>query len=522
MRGLMPYKVKTLEQQKASFLDRLRAVEDPVEKGLMLNDLHDRNETLYHRVILDEVEEIAPLVYTPTVGKICQDFSHNFVRPRGLYFTPEDRGDMSVLMQSWPMREVNVVVATDGGRVLGLGDLGANGMGISIGKLAIYCAVGGIAPHRVLPVALDVGTNNEALLNDPEYRGWPHKRLEGEEYYTLVDEFVQALFKRYPRALLQFEDFSSHVAAPLLDKYRNKVLCFNDDIQGTGAVCVAGVLGALKIQQKPAEAIKELKIVLVGAGSAGIGVAGALRSAMVQAGASEAEAARNFYVLDKEGLVGKARGDTLGSDVMEFARDDLPDKLTLEEVVAQAQPGMILGLSGVKGAITPKAVELMVTPSQPRPIVFPLSNPTSNAEISPEEVYRITNGGGIVATGSPFGPVQLGGATLTPSQCNNMYIFPGLGLGNSVCLARTIPEPMIYKAALAISEVTSKEDVAAGRVFPGLKSLRECALKVSEACVEHALETGIARVRPEPDESVREFIERKMYYPEYVPLMSTP
>jgi len=308
VKGLLPPVVKGIKEQRDGFLETLRAKEDPIDKNLLLQSLHNRNETLFHRVLVDEVEEIAPLVYTPTVGMVCQKFSAQYTRGRGMFITPEDRGCIGILMENWPAQSVQVAVVTDGSRILGLGDLGGNGMGIPIGKLALYCAYGGIAPHRVLPVTLDLGTDNEDLLNDPRYNGIKRPRLTGEAYYSLVDEFVQAAFRRYPNMLLQFEDFSSDKASKILAKYRDEYLCFNDDIQGTGATVLAGVLGALRMQGRPPEAIKDLKVAVVGAGSAGIGVAQALHAAMVEAGMpSAAEAAKNFMVFDKDGLIGTSR-----------------------------------------------------------------------------------------------------------------------------------------------------------------------------------------------------------------------
>lgn len=519
IRGLLPPVVKTLEQQRDGFLRRLAAEPDDLHKNLMLQGLHDRNETLFHRVLIDEIDMIAPLVYTPTVGRVCQEFSQRYTRPRGMVFTPADRGQMSVMMQNWPNSDCQVVVATDGSRILGLGDLGANGMGIPIGKLALYCGAGGIAPHRVLPVMLDFGTNNEELLADPEYRGWREPRLQGEAYFSLVDEFMQAIFKKYRTTLVQFEDFGSDKAAPLLDKYRNKYLCFNDDIQGTGATVLAGVLGALRLQGRPPEDIAHLKVAVVGAGSAGAGVAGALLQAKLQAGcASVEEAAASFVMFDAAGVVGKGRLG-LPSEVQPFCREDIQDRLGLEEVLAAEKPELILGLSGRKGTITEGAIRIMGE-AHSQPIVMPLSNPTSQAEITPEQAYRWTDGRAIVATGSPFDPIEMDGKLLVPSQCNNMYIFPGLGLGASVTAAETVPDSMLYHAAVALSKMTTEAEMEQGRVFPSLNKIREVSQNVAVAVASHAYDIGIARTPVERGETVESFVGRKMYYPEYVPLFS--
>ena len=523
LKGLLPNVVRTLDEQRANVMAKLREIEDPMEKNLMLRALHDRNETLFHRVLVDHVEEVAPIVYTPTVGLVCQRYSSNFQRARGLLFTPEDKGSMGINMENWPQSSCQVVVVTDGSRILGLGDLGANGMGIPVGKLALYCAYGGIAPHRVLPVQLDFGTDNEALLNDPLYTGVRAPRLKGDEYFALVDEFVQAVFRRYPRALLQFEDFSSDKASILLDKYRDRYLCFNDDIQGTGATVLAGVLGALRMTGKPPEALANLKVAVVGAGSAGIGVAQALQNAMVEAGAAaKAAAAANFMIFDKDGLVGSSRkvGGPITEEVMSFARADLADGMSLDDAVSAEKPELILGLSGRKGTITYSAIEAMAEAHE-RPMVFPLSNPTSACEITPAEVYELTRGRAIVATGSPFAPVTLpDGSIRAPSQCNNMYIFPGVGLGASVCGAETVPDSMLYHAAVALSRMTTDEELKGGRVFPSVTAIRNVSREVGIACAEHAYDKGIARTMPARHETAAAFVERKMYYPEYVPIFS--
>ena len=448
LRGFLPADIREICEQRDTFLRQMRQhADDPLRQNLMLQDLHNRNETLFHRVLMDEIGEIAPLVYTPTVGRVCQNFSETFQRARGMFFTPEDRGEMGTMMRNWPRAHCQVVVVTDGSRILGLGDLGANGMGIPVGKLALYCAAGGIAPHRVLPVMLDFGTDNEALLNDPAYRGWRQPRLKGDEYFSLVDEFMQATFAKFPDTLLQFEDFSSDKASTILSRYREAHLCFNDDIQGTGATVLAGVLGALRQQGKPPEALRTLKVVVVGAGSAGIGVAQSLQQAMVQAGATDTEAAANFFVYDRDGLLGRERlpwndfakeGSTpLTDEQAAFARSDMADGGTLEATIGEVKPDLILGVSGRKGTISEAAIRSMCQHVD-TPMIFPLSNPTSSAELTAAEAYAWSDGRAIVATGSPFEPVPVNGQLRYPSQCNNMYIFPGLGLGASVSQAETV------------------------------------------------------------------------------------
>jgi len=518
LQGLLPPVVKTLCEQRDDFMKLLREREDPLDKNHTLQDLLDRNETLFHRVLIDHIEEVAPLVYTPTVGRACQTYSRYQKRARGLFITPEDRGNIAVILQNWTAPQCQVAVVTDGSRILGLGDLGVNGMGIPIGKLALYCGCGGVAPHRVLPIMLDFGTDNEQLLNDPMYRGVRHPRLRGDEYFSLVDEFMQALFRRYPAALLQFEDFSSDKASALLSKYRNQYLCFNDDIQGTGATVLAGVLGALRMKKREPEALRTLKVAVVGAGSAGIGVAQALLSAMEQAGCTHEQAAANFYVFDADGLLTSKRAG-LSEEHAVFARSDLPEGLSLEACCEQVAPELILGLSGRKGTISEAAIRSMAA-AHHQPIVMPLSNPTSATEITPEEAYTWTDGRAIVATGSPFDPVTIGGKTLYPSQCNNMYIFPGVGLGASVCLTETIPDSMLYHAAVALSKMTTDDELAKGSVFPAVDQIRTVSLNVAIACARDAYDKGLARANPARGETVEGFLERKMYFPEYVPIFS--
>ena len=532
LRGFLPNQVSTLCDQRDNFLANMRQLDDPLQQNRMLQDLHNRNETLFHRVLLDEIEEISPLVYTPTVGLACQTFSAQYSRPRGMFFTPDDRGEMGVMMRAYPARDVSVVVVTDGSRILGLGDLGANGMGIPIGKLALYCGAGGIAPHRVLPVTLDFGTDNEQLLADPLYRGRRHKRLRGDEYFSLVDEFMQSVYARYPTALVQFEDFSSDKASTILSRYRDRFLCFNDDIQGTGATVLAGVLGALRQQSKPPEELRHLKVVVVGAGSAGIGVAQSLQQAMVQAGATDAEACSNFYIFDADGLLGGGGGSSGGGgsgggsgrsvalteEQAVFRRADLADGLSLDDAIGTIQPDLILGVSGRKGTISEAAIRTMAS-HKATPMIFPLSNPTSSAELTAAEAYEWSDGRAIVATGSPFAPVALpDGRTLAPSQCNNMYIFPGLGLGATVCQAESVPDSMLYQAAVALSQMPTDEEMAAGRVFPEITSIRDCSYHVAVAVTKHALEQNLARAGPSRGESIEQWVARKMYYPEYAPL----
>ena len=419
-RGLLPPRRVNMKIQKERVLQEIRAEPSMIRKHIILEDVHDRNETLYHRILVDHMVEMAPIIYTPTVGQACKEFAMRYRRPRGMYFCEEDRGHMAAMVYNWPEKDVHVIVVTDGSRILGLGDLGANGMGIPIGKLSLYCAAGGIAPHRVLPVVLDVGTDNEELLNDKFYLGVQKPRLQGSKYYHLVDEFIQAVRHRWPNVLIQFEDFSSDKAQKLLNKYRYDILCFNDDIQGTGATTLAGVLGALRAKGELPTSLGDQRILIAGAGSAGIGVAQVLYQAMLEHGRSEEEAKNCFFIVDEKGLLGTERLNQLSTEQAMFARE-ADGGLSLNDIVNKYKPTMILGMTAVGGLFSEKLIRDMSTHCE-RPIIFPLSNPTIKAECSAEQAFEWTDGRCIFASGSPFDPVQLkDGRTFYPTQCNSEY-----------------------------------------------------------------------------------------------------
>jgi len=432
-RGLLPPRRVNMKIQKERVLQEIRAEPSMIRKHIILEDVHDRNETLYHRILVDHMVEMAPIIYTPTVGQACKEFAMRYRRPRGMYFCEEDRGHMAAMVYNWPEKDVHVIVVTDGSRILGLGDLGCNGMGIPIGKLSLYCAAGGIAPHRVLPVVIDVGTDNEELLNDKFYLGVQKPRLQGSKYYHLVDEFIQAVRHRWPNVLIQFEDFSSDKAQKLLNKYRDDILCFNDDIQGTGATTLAGVLGALRAKGELPTSLGDQRILIAGAGSAGIGVAQVLYQAMLEHGRSEEEAKNCFFIADENGLLGTERLDQLSPEQAMFARDT-DGGLSLNEIVNKHKPTMILGMTAVGGLFSEKLIRDMGKHCE-RPIIFPLSNPTIKAECSAEQAFEWTDGRCIFASGSPFDPVQLkDGRTFYPTQCNNMFVFPGIGECHLFCI----------------------------------------------------------------------------------------
>jgi len=518
-RGLLPPRRLNMKMQKLRILDQIRAEESLIRKNIIIEDLHDRNETLYHRILVDHIEEMAPIIYTPTVGQVCKEFGERYRRPRGMYFCEEDRGHMAAMVYNWPHNQVHVIVVTDGSRILGLGDLGANGMGIPIGKLSLYCAAGGIAPHRVLPVVLDVGTDNEELLDHPFYIGTKKKRLQGPEYYHLVDEFIQAVRHRWPDVLIQFEDFSSDKAQKLLNKYRHDQLCFNDDIQGTGATTLAGVFGALRAKGVPVDGLGDERIVIAGAGSAGIGVGQVLMEAMKEQGRTEEEARKAFFVVDERGLLGKERLKELSAEQRIFARDT-DGGLPLVEIIKKHKPTILLGMTAVGGLFTEEIVTEMAANCE-RPIIFPLSNPTTKAECTAEQAFEWTNGRCIFASGSPFDPVEMDdGRVFYPTQCNNMYVFPGIGLGATVCGAKTISDRMLYVAAEALANYVTEEELAAGKVFPHISSIRDVSHRVAVAVVEEAIREGQASKLTEKDkEDLGAFVSKKMYDPVYVPLV---
>jgi len=471
----------TMESQVERIMAMIQEQPDDIQKAILLSELLDRNETLFHRVLVTYIEELAPLVYTPTVGRVCLEYGDRFRRPRGMYFSADDRGCFATMMYNWPQRDVHVCVVTDGSRILGLGDLGINGMGIPVGKLALYCAAGGIAPHRVLPAMLDVGTNNEALLKSPSYLGLRRPRLQGQEYDDVVEEFMVAMRHHFPRACVQFEDFSSDHAGDILAKYRDESLCFNDDIQGTGCVALAGLLSALKLWGSSATAaeLKDQRVLVAGAGSAGLGVASMLAQGMVQQGLSEAEARRRFYICDKDGLIGASRlsdpakAQLLDPAARNFAQPDgdgvVKDGMTLLEAARAAGPTVLLGLSAVPQLFTKELVETVhgaAVAKGGRGIIFPLSNPTANAECTAEQAYGWTGGACVFASGSPFGAVNMDGKTLVPSQCNNMFIFPGLGLGSTVSGALKITDTTLYASALALADCLTSDERGKGQVSP--------------------------------------------------------
>ena len=510
LRGLLPPKIFTIEEQVQRALDNLSRKPDSLEKYIFMMGLQDRNETLFYRVIQDHFAEMMPLLYTPTVGQACQEYGHIFRRPRGLFISAEDRGQIRDLLANWPFEDVRVIVVTDGERILGLGDLGANGMGIPVGKLALYTACAGIDPEQCLPVTIDVGTNNAALREDPLYIGLRQVRLRGAAYDELIDEFVQAVQEKYPRALIQFEDFGNQNAFRLLQTYRDQICSFNDDIQGTASVALAGLFASMKYLGK---SLSEQRILFAGAGEAGIGIADLYVAALAEAGISEAEARQHCWFVDSKGLVVAARDD-LVAHKRPYAHDHA-FVATLAEAVDTLRPTVLIGVSGQPGIFTREIVESM-TAMNARPVIFALSNPTSKSECTAEQAYGWSEGRAIFASGSPFDPVSLEGQILEPGQANNAYIFPGLGLGIVVSEARHVTDEMFMVAARALAECVTDDDFARGSVFPPLSDIRRVSRYLALRLAEVAYARGLAR-RPHPAD-LEGAIDELAYIPRYTDL----
>ena len=506
LRGFLPAHVLSMEDQVERVLVNLRGLASDLEKYIALNSLHDRNEALFFRVVCDNIDEIQPLIYTPTVGLACQRFGLIFQRPRGMFISANDRGRVAELLGNWPY-PAKLIVVTDGERILGLGDLGAHGMGIPVGKLSLYSACAGIHPEHCLPVMLDVGTNNEDFLNDPYYIGLRRKRLTGAAYDEFVDEFVTAAREAFPGVLIQFEDFANHSAFRLLHKYRDRINVFNDDIQGTAAVALAGLFSALRTTGGK---LTDQKVLFLGAGEAATGIADLIVSAMMAEGESEAEALQRTWLVDSRGIVVKSRAG-LTDHKLRYAHDHPPigDFLT---AIQTLKPTAIIGVAAVGGAFTPEVLQTMAGINE-RPIVFALSNPTSKAECSAEEAYRHTAGRALFACGSPYDPVKLDGKTFVPRQGNNSYIFPGVGLGAIASGSRLVTDEMFMAAAHTLAYLVNKDDIEQGSLYPALPRIREVSAHIAAAVAEVAYKRGLATT-PKPNDLMA-FVQSQMYDPHY-------
>jgi malate dehydrogenase (oxaloacetate-decarboxylating)(NADP+) len=507
LRGLLPPRVFTQEEQVQRLLSNFRKKPNELEKYVLLMDLQDRNEALFYRVIMEHLEEMLPVIYTPTVGQACQEYGNIYRRPRGLYLSCRDQGRVAETLSHWPAEDVRVIVVTDGERILGLGDLGAYGMGIPVGKLSLYTVCAGIPPATCLPVTLDVGTNNQALLRDPLYTGLKQERWRGERYDELVEEFMAAVQDRFPHALIQFEDFASLNAFRLLEKYRGRACTFNDDIQGTASVALAGIFSALRLT---GGRLADQTVLLLGAGEAGIGIANLLTSALVGEGLTPDAARRHCWFVDSKGLVVRGRGH-LTTHKLPYAHDHpgCPDLLAAVDTV---QPTILIGVSGAPGSFSHPVVEAMARLNQ-RPVIFALSNPTSKAECTAEEAYVWTGGRAIFASGSPFSPVVIDGHTFVPGQGNNAYIFPALGLGVLTSGARHVTDAMFLEAARALADQVIPEDLDQGRVYPSFKRIREVSAAIAIAVAAEAYRSGQAA--GEAPRDLGSAIQAAMYWPGY-------
>ena len=518
LEGLLPYNIETIEEQEARVYQQLRSFESEIDKHIYLRNIQDTNETVYFRLVTDHLTEIMPLIYTPTVGLACQQFSKIYRRKRGLFISYPDRDRIDDMLQNATKQNVKVIVVTDGERILGLGDQGIGGMGIPIGKLALYTACGGISPAYTLPVTLDVGTNNQVLLDDPMYMGWRHPRISGDDYYQFVDEFIQAIKMRWPNVLLQFEDFAQEHATPLLNRYRDQLCCFNDDIQGTAAVAVGTLMAACKAK---GERLIDQRIVFAGAGSAGCGIADQIVKQMMREGANEQEARSKIFLISKDGLLRSSSSglydfqipfctpDNLTKDWKLKTKDDV---IGLYDVVANVKPSILIGVSGQAGLFTKMIVEEMSMHCE-RPLILPLSNPTSQAEAQPVDLLRWTAGKAMVATGSPFPPVDMGDQVYEIAQCNNSYIFPGVGLGVITAKATRITDNMMIAASKALADASPLAQTGKGALLPALDTIRDVSKVIAKAVVLQAIDDGVAL--PIPLEMIDGKIEQHFWQPEY-------
>ncbi|GIY29298.1 NADP-dependent malic enzyme [Caerostris darwini] len=511
LQGLMPPAVRPVNLQVEAALDNLHRYGDDLSRYLFLRELQDTNERLFYRILCEHTEELMPLVYTPVVGQACQEYSRIFRRPRGVFISINDLGNVYNILGNWPEENVKAIVVTDGERILGLGDLGANGMCIPVGKMALYTALAGIPPSALLPVTLDVGTNNEKLLNDPLYIGLKQKRVSGEKYDQLIDEFMKAVVKRYGKTcLIQFEDFGNQNAFRLLEKYTNDYCTFNDDIQGTASVAVAGILASVKITGTK---VSEHTFLFYGAGEAALGIADLIVMEMEEEGVSTEDARNRIWMVDSRGLVVTSRtAEGLKDHKKYYAKEHEPTK-NLEEMMEHIKPTVLIGASAQPGVFTPKVLSMMINNAE-QPIVFALSNPTDKAECTAEAAYTHTKGKCIFASGSPFPAFTINGKTFHPGQGNNAYIFPGVSLALLACGARSVGDKVFLIAAKALAEQVTKEDMDEGRVYPPLHTIRKVSLTIAAKVARFLYQEGLATYKPEPPD-LETFLATKQYNYDY-------
>jgi len=507
LEGLLPPVVSTVDLQVARRHDEIANLTDDLQKYLVLSDLQSRNETLFYKVLMSDPATYMPIVYTPTVGEACQKFGHIFRQPRGLYIPISARGRIKELLENWPEKDVRFIVVTDGERILGLGDLGAGGMGIPLGKLALYTACAGVPPQYCLPIVLDVGTNNHQLVDDPLYLGLSQPRVRGGEYFDFVGEFVEAVQQLYPKCCIQWEDFANFNAVPILAKYKDVICTFNDDIQGTAGVALAGILGSLRLT---GQKLVDQRFLFLGAGSAATGIAELISLAMAQEGLDIAAARGRNALFDVNGLLVSGR-----TDLAEFQRpyvQERPAIGTFVEAIKALKPTGIIGVSGVPKLFTREVIETMAALNE-RPIIFPYSNPTSRSEATAEEVYRWSDGRAIFASGSPFSPVEFAGRRLVPGQGNNVYIFPAMGMAIYATEAKRVTEQLFLIAARALAEQVSEKHLAAGLIYPPQSDILRASLHVAERIATGIFDQGLAGV-PRPDD-IGALIRVRAYKPVY-------
>jgi malate dehydrogenase (oxaloacetate-decarboxylating)(NADP+) len=507
LEGLLPAATATIELQVARRHAEIAALEDDLQKYLVLSDLQGRNETLYYAVLMSDPATYMPIVYTPTVGEACQKFGHIFHEARGIYLPISARGRVKELLSNWPEQDVRFIVVTDGERILGLGDLGAGGMGIPIGKLALYTACAGVPPQGCLPVVLDVGTNNQTLLEDPLYLGLRQERQRGETYLTFVDEFVTAVQQLYPKCCIQWEDFANINSVPILARYRDRLCTYNDDIQGTAGIALAGIFAASRITGKK---LAEQRFLFLGAGSAATGIAELISMAMAREGMDLAEARRRNALFDVNGLLVTSR-----SDLAEFQKPFVEDRApiaTFVEAVEAIRPTGIIGVSAVPKLFTHEVIAAMARINQ-RPIIFPYSNPTSRSECTAEEAYRWSDGRAVFASGSPFPSVEIAGRRFVPGQGNNVYIFPAMGMAVFATEATRVTEDMFIVAAQAVAEQVTEENLAMRLIYPPQSHILDASLHVAERIATCIFDQGLARV-PRPDD-VGALVRARVYRPLY-------
>ena len=517
--GLLPHGVSSLEEEVARSLESYRRKPDDLERYLFLLGLLNRNETLFYKLLTENLIEMLPIVYTPTVGQACLLLSRIMRRARGVYIHPDNIAAIDTIFANVPLPEVQLIVVTDGERILGLGDLGADGMGIPVGKVSLYVAAGGLHPACCLPVCLDVGTNNERLLADPLYLGYRKRRLEGEEYDRFVERFVLGVKRNFPNALIQWEDFAKHKAFRLLERYRERVPSFNDDIQGTGATALAALLTASEIKQKP---LAQERVLIVGFGQAGVGTAQAIAAYLRHRGLSEVQAREVIWPVDVQGLLleddptlepwqrpfARSRQDVAGWKLAD------PNRITLEDVVVNAKPTVLVGVTAQPGLFSRKLLQ-QVAKVEPRPVILALSNPTSKSECTPEDALTATGGKALVATGSPFPPVAWEGQEVETSQCNNLYVFPGVGLGTLVARSPRVTEEMFLAASEALSAMVTAGERQQGKLLPPLSAVRQAANRVAVAVAKKARDQGLGRLLD--DQAIQELVARAQWEPHFVP-----